>query len=105
MRETQGKGGWVVSDSCSLSCFAQATLDILSNKQKGIAFADYGAAWQLHRKLVLATFALFKDGNQKLEKISKCPASPWGSGGRRGLGRGAGVRVAQSGVFLASAAI
>nr|KAF6424739.1 cytochrome P450 family 17 subfamily A member 1 [Molossus molossus] len=45
------------------------TLDILSDKQKGIAFADYGAAWQLHRKLVLATFALFKDGNLKLEKI------------------------------------
>ncbi|XP_016075332.1 PREDICTED: steroid 17-alpha-hydroxylase/17,20 lyase [Miniopterus natalensis] len=45
------------------------TLDILSDEQKGIAFADYGAAWQLHRKLVLATFALFKDGNQKLENI------------------------------------
>ncbi|XP_004428075.1 PREDICTED: steroid 17-alpha-hydroxylase/17,20 lyase [Ceratotherium simum simum] len=45
------------------------TLNILSDNQKGIAFADYGAPWQLHRKLVLATFALFKDGNQKLEKI------------------------------------
>ncbi|KAK1333503.1 hypothetical protein QTO34_005887 [Cnephaeus nilssonii] len=45
------------------------TLDILSDKQKGVAFADYGAGWQLHRKLVLATFALFKDGNLKLEKI------------------------------------
>ncbi|KAF3827884.1 hypothetical protein GH733_001119 [Mirounga leonina] len=45
------------------------TLDILSDNQKGIAFADHGANWQLHRKLVLATFALFKDGNQRLEKI------------------------------------
>ncbi|KAM8782441.1 steroid 17-alpha-hydroxylase/17,20 lyase [Rhynchonycteris naso] len=45
------------------------SLDILSDKQKGVAFADYGAAWQLHRKLVLATFTLFKDGNQKLENI------------------------------------
>lgn len=45
------------------------TLDILSNNQKGIAFADHGANWQLHRKLVLATFALFKDGDQRLEKI------------------------------------
>ncbi|XP_045424448.1 steroid 17-alpha-hydroxylase/17,20 lyase [Lemur catta] len=46
-----------------------ASLDILSDNQKGIAFADYGTHWQLHRKLVLATFALFKDGHQKLEKI------------------------------------
>lgn len=45
------------------------TLDILSDNQKGVAFADHSAAWQLHRKLVLATFALFKDGNQRLEKI------------------------------------
>uniref|UniRef100_A0A673SZH8 Steroid 17-alpha-hydroxylase/17,20 lyase n=1 Tax=Suricata suricatta TaxID=37032 RepID=A0A673SZH8_SURSU len=45
------------------------TLDILSDNQKGIAFADPGASWQLHRKLALATFALFKDGNQRLEKI------------------------------------
>ncbi|XP_076982001.1 steroid 17-alpha-hydroxylase/17,20 lyase [Tamandua tetradactyla] len=45
------------------------TLDILSNNQKGIAFADYSPHWQLHRKLVQATFALFKDGNQRLEKI------------------------------------
>uniref|UniRef100_A0A8C7BSL4 Steroid 17-alpha-hydroxylase/17,20 lyase n=1 Tax=Neovison vison TaxID=452646 RepID=A0A8C7BSL4_NEOVI len=45
------------------------TLDILSNNRKGIAFADHGANWQLHRKLVLATFALFKDGDQRLEKI------------------------------------
>uniref|UniRef100_A0A7N5JG51 Steroid 17-alpha-hydroxylase/17,20 lyase n=1 Tax=Ailuropoda melanoleuca TaxID=9646 RepID=A0A7N5JG51_AILME len=45
------------------------TLDILSDNQKGIAFADHGANWQLHRKLVLATFALFKDGDQRLEKI------------------------------------
>lgn len=45
------------------------TLDILSDNQKGVAFADHGAHWQLHRKLVQATFALFKDGSQKLEKI------------------------------------
>ncbi|XP_057591598.1 steroid 17-alpha-hydroxylase/17,20 lyase [Hippopotamus amphibius kiboko] len=45
------------------------TLDILSDNQKGIAFADHGALWQLHRKLALNTFALFKDGNLKLEKI------------------------------------
>lgn len=43
------------------------TLDILSNNQKGVAFASHGA-WQLHRKLVQATFALFKDGSQRLEK-------------------------------------
>ncbi|KAI4530539.1 hypothetical protein MG293_019428 [Ovis ammon polii] len=47
----------------------EATLDILSDNQKGIAFADHGAHWQLHRKLVLNAFALFKDGNLKLEKI------------------------------------
>uniref|UniRef100_A0A5F5PXT1 Steroid 17-alpha-hydroxylase/17,20 lyase n=1 Tax=Equus caballus TaxID=9796 RepID=A0A5F5PXT1_HORSE len=46
-----------------------ATLNILSDNQKGVAFADHGAPWQLHRKLVRAAFALFKDGNQKLEKI------------------------------------
>ncbi|XP_010969279.1 steroid 17-alpha-hydroxylase/17,20 lyase [Camelus dromedarius] len=45
------------------------TLDILSENQKGIAFADHGTHWQLHRKLALSTFALFKDGNLKLEKI------------------------------------
>nr|KAF6455572.1 cytochrome P450 family 17 subfamily A member 1 [Rousettus aegyptiacus] len=45
------------------------SLDILSDNQRGVAFADHGAAWQLHRKLVLATFALFKDGNQTLEQI------------------------------------
>lgn len=77
----------MVSDSYSLSCSPKTTLDILSDNQRGIAFADHGAAWQLHRKLVLATFALFKDGKQKLEKISKCPAGLSRSGGRRGLGR------------------
>ncbi|XP_054292812.1 steroid 17-alpha-hydroxylase/17,20 lyase [Pongo pygmaeus] len=46
-----------------------ATLDITSNNRKGIAFADSGAQWQLHRRLAMATFALFKDGDQKLEKI------------------------------------
>ncbi|XP_045710384.1 steroid 17-alpha-hydroxylase/17,20 lyase [Phyllostomus hastatus] len=45
------------------------TLDILSDEQKGVAFADYGDAWQLHRKLVRATFSVFKDGDLKLEKI------------------------------------
>ncbi|XP_004701357.1 steroid 17-alpha-hydroxylase/17,20 lyase [Echinops telfairi] len=45
------------------------TLAILSDNQKGIAFADSGPHWQLHRKLVQAAFALFKDGHQKLEKI------------------------------------
>ncbi|XP_075390458.1 steroid 17-alpha-hydroxylase/17,20 lyase [Tenrec ecaudatus] len=45
------------------------TLALLSNNQKGIAFADSGPHWQLHRKLVQGAFALFKDGHQKLEKI------------------------------------
>ncbi|XP_007938214.1 steroid 17-alpha-hydroxylase/17,20 lyase [Orycteropus afer afer] len=45
------------------------TLAILSDNQKGVAFADNGPHWQLHRKLVQAAFALFKDGHQKLEKI------------------------------------
>lgn len=59
-------------DSDSPGCSPKATLDILSDNQKGIAFADYGAHWQLHRKLVLSTFALFREGNQKLENISEC---------------------------------
>nr|WEQ71782.1 cytochrome P450 17A1 [Moschiola indica] len=46
-----------------------ASLDALSDNQKGIAFADYGAQWQLHRKLALNAFGLSKDGNLKLEKI------------------------------------
>uniref|UniRef100_A0A8D1PQF6 Steroid 17-alpha-hydroxylase/17,20 lyase n=3 Tax=Sus scrofa TaxID=9823 RepID=A0A8D1PQF6_PIG len=45
------------------------TLDILSDNQKGIAFADHGTSWQLHRKLALSTFSLFKGGNLKLENI------------------------------------
>ncbi|KAI5233992.1 steroid 17-alpha-hydroxylase/17,20 lyase [Manis pentadactyla] len=45
------------------------TLDLLSDNMKGIAFADHGASWQLHRKLVQATFALFRDGNRKLEDL------------------------------------
>ncbi|XP_004681064.1 PREDICTED: steroid 17-alpha-hydroxylase/17,20 lyase-like [Condylura cristata] len=45
------------------------TLGILSDNQKGIAFAEHGAQWQLHRKLVQTAFALFKDGSQRLEKI------------------------------------
>lgn len=54
------------------------TLDLLSDNMKGVAFADHGASWQLHRKLVLATFALFRDGNRKLEDLSECLAGPWG---------------------------
>ncbi|KFO32325.1 Steroid 17-alpha-hydroxylase/17,20 lyase [Fukomys damarensis] len=42
---------------------------LLSDKGKGIAFADFSASWQLHRKLVLSTFSLFRDGQQKLENI------------------------------------
>ncbi|XP_048194300.1 steroid 17-alpha-hydroxylase/17,20 lyase [Perognathus longimembris pacificus] len=45
------------------------TLSLLSNKGKGIAFADSGAQWQLHRKLALGTFSLFRDGDQKLENL------------------------------------
>lgn len=91
-----GQGQVEGSDSDSLSCSVKVTLNILSDNRRGIAFADPGAAWQLHRKLVLATFALFKDGNQKLENISKCPANPRGSGGRRGSGR----RVMDGSVYI-----
>ncbi|KAL6086597.1 hypothetical protein STEG23_031625 [Scotinomys teguina] len=45
------------------------TLGLLSNQGKGIAFADSNGSWQLHRKLALSTFTLFRDGDQKLEKI------------------------------------
>ncbi|KAM5271830.1 steroid 17-alpha-hydroxylase/17,20 lyase [Ctenodactylus gundi] len=45
------------------------TLALLSDEGKGIAFADSGAQWQLHRKMVLSTFSLFRDGDQKLENI------------------------------------
>ncbi|XP_003409011.1 steroid 17-alpha-hydroxylase/17,20 lyase [Loxodonta africana] len=45
------------------------TLAMVSNNQKGVAFADSGPHWQLHRKLVQAAFTLFKDGHQRLEKI------------------------------------
>ncbi|EGW01962.1 steroid 17-alpha-hydroxylase/17,20 lyase isoform X1 [Cricetulus griseus] len=45
------------------------TLGLLSDQGKGIAFADSGGPWQLHRKLALSSFALFRDGDQKLEKI------------------------------------
>lgn len=68
----------MVCDSYSLACSPKTTLDILSNNRKGIAFADYGAHWQLHRRLAMATFALFKDGDQKLEKISECQTGHWG---------------------------
>ncbi|XP_007530750.2 steroid 17-alpha-hydroxylase/17,20 lyase [Erinaceus europaeus] len=47
---------------------SMVTTDILSDNQKGVAFSN-GAQWQLHRKLVQASFALFKDGSQRLEKI------------------------------------
>lgn len=95
-----------MSDSYSLSCSPKTTLDILSDNQKGVAFADHSAAWQLHRKLVLATFALFKDGNQRLEKISKCPAGFSALEGEAGwVGRGEGLWTAQSSVFLATVAI
>ena len=88
VQETRGKGRWVVSDSYRLSCFPKMTLDILSDEQRGVAFADYGAAWQLHRKLVRATFALFKDGDQKLEKIRECPSgAPGALEGEEGWGR------------------
>ncbi|XP_015350221.1 steroid 17-alpha-hydroxylase/17,20 lyase [Marmota marmota marmota] len=45
------------------------TLGLLSDQWKGIAFADSNTQWQLHRKLVLGTFALFREGDQKLENI------------------------------------
>ncbi|XP_037377030.1 steroid 17-alpha-hydroxylase/17,20 lyase-like [Talpa occidentalis] len=45
------------------------TQSILSDNQKGIFFADHGAQWQLHRKLAQASFALFKDGNKRLDDI------------------------------------
>ncbi|XP_021506435.1 steroid 17-alpha-hydroxylase/17,20 lyase [Meriones unguiculatus] len=45
------------------------TLGLLSDQGKGIAFADSGSHWQLHRKLALSTFGLFRDGDQKLETI------------------------------------
>ncbi|XP_007530762.2 steroid 17-alpha-hydroxylase/17,20 lyase-like [Erinaceus europaeus] len=53
---------------------SMVTTDILSDNQKGVAFSN-GAQWQLHRKLVQASFALFKDGSQRLEKIIKQEAS------------------------------
>ncbi|KAM6182217.1 steroid 17-alpha-hydroxylase/17,20 lyase [Erethizon dorsatum] len=42
---------------------------LLSDNGKGIAFADSGDQWQLHRKLVLSAFSLFRDGDRKLENI------------------------------------
>ncbi|XP_005403879.1 PREDICTED: steroid 17-alpha-hydroxylase/17,20 lyase [Chinchilla lanigera] len=45
------------------------SLALLSDNGKGIAFADSGASWQLHRKLALSSFSLFRDGEQKLENI------------------------------------
>ncbi|XP_059102147.1 steroid 17-alpha-hydroxylase/17,20 lyase [Peromyscus eremicus] len=45
------------------------TLGLLSDQGKGIAFADSDGSWQLHRKLALSSFALFRDGDHKLEKI------------------------------------
>ena len=69
----------MVSESYVLFCFPKATLDILSDNQKGIAFADHGAHWQLHRKLALNAFALFKDGNLKLETVESREAPPTSS--------------------------
>ena len=98
-------GGWCLSPlSYVLSCFPKATLDILSDNQKGIAFADHGAHWQLHRKLVLNAFALFKDGNLKLEKISECLAGPGLKEPAEGWGRG-GFWVPPFHIFLATTAI
>lgn len=50
---------------------------MLSNNQKGIAFASHGVG-QLHRKLLQATFTLFKDGSQRLEKTNELamPSTP-----------------------------
>ncbi|XP_003475015.1 steroid 17-alpha-hydroxylase/17,20 lyase isoform X2 [Cavia porcellus] len=45
------------------------TVALLSDNGKGIAFADSSATWQLHRRLVLSSFSLFRDGEQKLENI------------------------------------
>lgn len=86
MQEALGEGEWMESDGCVLSCFPKMTLDILSDNQKGIAFADHGTSWQLHRKLALSTFSLFKGGNLKLENISECPAGPGLLEGRGGWG-------------------
>ena len=94
----------MVSDSYVLSCFPKLTLDILSDNQKGIAFADHGAVWQLHRKLAQNAFALFKDGNLKLEKISECPASPGPLEGEE-VWEGRGFWMIPSSIFLATAAI
>ncbi|XP_052028244.1 steroid 17-alpha-hydroxylase/17,20 lyase [Apodemus sylvaticus] len=47
---------------------AMVTLGLLSDQGKGVAFADAGSSWQLHRKLVFSIFSLFRD-DQKLEKI------------------------------------
>lgn len=44
------------------------TLGLLSDQGKGVAFADAGSSWKLHRKLVFSTFTLLKD-DQKLEKL------------------------------------
>ncbi|XP_004866511.1 steroid 17-alpha-hydroxylase/17,20 lyase isoform X1 [Heterocephalus glaber] len=53
------------------------SLDLMSDKGKGIAFADFSATWQLHRKLVLSTFSLFRDGNLKLENIICREVGAW----------------------------
>lgn len=76
--EGWGKGGWMVHESYSLACSPKLTLGLLSDQWKGIAFADSNTQWQLHRKLVLGTFALFREGDQKLENISECWDGAWG---------------------------
>lgn len=88
MREAQGKGrgGCLIA---IVSLLPKVTTDILSDNQKGVAFSN-GAQWQLHRKLVQASFALFKDGSQRLEKISECLPCPWGFGEEIGPGEWTG---------------
>jgi hypothetical protein len=83
-----GKGGWMVCYFCHLVCSAKETFNVLSDHGKGIAFADSGAQWQLHRKLVLGTFALFREGEQRLESISECWADPGAGADPTGAGEG-----------------
>lgn len=69
---------WEAQGGCdpyNLSHSPQTTVALLSDNGKGIAFADSSATWQLHRRLVLSSFSLFRDGEQKLENISECGQS------------------------------
>lgn len=58
------------NNSYGLACSPKVTLGLLSDQGKGVAFADAGSSWKLHRKLVFSTFTLLKD-DQKLEKLSE----------------------------------